>query len=169
MGGGKSGGSGGAASDTIVVSPTGYTSWDEGKTYQADPNTHFTVNGVPYYVEAGADTNDRSNWKADTMSGYHSTYDPNMDAGTGTEFSADFDQFKSDLDAQLASLQSQMESNLASIQAQSDAYKAKIAELTDSRKKRISGMMAGRTGTNTTGGLGDTSAVSSTGKALLGE
>lgn len=48
-----------------------YTSWDAGNTWRWDPNTHFRYENQDYYVLPGEDITDRTNWKADTMSGYH--------------------------------------------------------------------------------------------------
>lgn len=55
-----------------IVYPTGYTSFDRGDSYQEDPNTHFKDQyGAAWYVDAGADLNNKSAWKSDTMQGYH--------------------------------------------------------------------------------------------------
>jgi hypothetical protein len=57
-----------------IIYPTGYTSFDKGKTYQADPNTHFRDQyGNAWYVEPGQDPNDKANWQRDTMQGYHAS------------------------------------------------------------------------------------------------
>lgn len=56
---------------TILDLPNKQTSWDQGKTWHADPNTHLTSGGKNYYVEAGKDPSNPANWLEDTMKGFH--------------------------------------------------------------------------------------------------
>ncbi len=60
------------ATQGLQILPTGYTSWDKGRTWREDPNTHIRDKyGNQWYVPAGADPYDPSNWHRDTMAGYH--------------------------------------------------------------------------------------------------
>jgi len=51
--------------------PNKQTSHDRGATWVDDPNTHFTFGGNSYYVTPGTSINDMSNWRTDTMAGWH--------------------------------------------------------------------------------------------------
>ena len=50
-----------------------YTSWDGGRSWVYDTNTHFQHDGKNYYILDGEELTDQANWKLDTMSGYHMT------------------------------------------------------------------------------------------------
>jgi hypothetical protein len=72
-GGGKGGSSSAPATPAPQINhvPSDYTSWDQGKTWEEDPNKHFYYDGENYYIEPGEDINDQSTWKKDTAAGYH--------------------------------------------------------------------------------------------------
>lgn len=55
----------------ILNLPNKQTSWDQGKTWSADPNTHFQSGGNWYYLKPGEDIANQSLWKPDTMAGWH--------------------------------------------------------------------------------------------------
>ncbi len=147
-------------SQQVSWKQTGYTSWDQGKTYRQDPNKHFSFEGGEYYITPGADVNDRGSWQVDTMSGYHRT--PSEQAfyqAQAEERRAQTAYQENVLSAMTERnriMLEQLEQEKAKLEAERKAYEAKLKEEEEKRKKRLQLAARGR-GTILTGGRGDES------------
>lgn len=173
----------------VVTYKTGWTSFDQGATYEEDPNQHFYYGGKYYYVgpdeqigtpglpladeqpengqtfEAGKGIPD--NWKEDTMAGYHASSDPYASqksmAAAWAEMMASFQESLSAMFSGLGGSSSVSVSVPTSTTSSTSSSKSETAKEQEEQQSRAKGASA--TVLTSTEGLGS---GASTVKTVLG-
>jgi hypothetical protein len=146
--------------EKVHYQESAFTSFDEGQTWQDDENTHFMYEGQDWYTRPGEDINDRSLWRADTMSDWHRSSEwvdnwesEKLEAQRVSEHNEEVRRIMQ----RQAALQ---EAAIKKAQEAADAAEAKLAAAeaaAEAKEKKRLMLMAQGYGTNKTGGQGDTS------------